>query len=60
MLEANSIETPFDAEREFRHRLAAKLAARGYDGTALQDKINELLRTGVKFRLNIEQILSGP
>jgi len=55
MGEHEAIET-LDAETEFRRRLALKLAARGYEGAALEDKITELLRKGVNLRLNIAEI----
>ena len=48
-----------DAETEFRRRLALKLAARGYEGQALQVKIEELLRLEIPLRLNIAEI-TGP
>jgi hypothetical protein len=48
-----------DAGTEFRRRLAAKLAARGYGGAALRDRIEELLRTVVKRRLNIDEIMGA-
>jgi hypothetical protein len=56
MRDGEAIEELPDAETEFRRRLAVKLAARGYDGAALQNKIEELLRTGVKLRLNVDEI----
>jgi hypothetical protein len=39
------------AETEFRRRLTVKLRARGYDGPALQRKIEELLRKEIPLRL---------
>ena len=45
-----------DAETEFRRRLTGKLAARGYEGDALEAKIRELLSKGVALRLNIAEI----
>ncbi len=45
-----------DAETEFRRRLAVKLVARGYEGDALEAKINELLCKGINLRLNIAEI----
>jgi len=55
MGEHEAIET-LDVETDFCRRLALKLAARGYEGAALEDKINELLRKGVNLRLNIAEI----
>lgn len=40
-----------DAETEFRRRLGEKLAARGYEGDALANKIEELLRLEIPLRL---------
>jgi hypothetical protein len=45
-----------DVERAFRARLATKLAARGYAGAELEQKIDELLRKGLNLRLNIAEI----
>jgi hypothetical protein len=56
MAESQAIEM-LDAETEFRRRLAIKLRARGYEGPALESKIAELLRTGVKLRLPVDEIL---
>lgn len=56
MREDGSIET-IDVEMDFRRRLAVKLRARGYEGAVLEQKIDELLRKGVKLRLNIPEIL---
>ncbi len=39
------------AETEFRRGLAEKLAARGYEGAALAQKIEELLRLEIPLRL---------
>jgi hypothetical protein len=46
-----------DAETEFRRRLAIKLTAKGYDADALASKIEGLLRTGVKLRLPVDEVL---
>ncbi len=48
-----------DAETEFRRRLAEKLSVRGYAGAALDRRIEELLRSGVKLTLNIDQIIGA-
>jgi hypothetical protein len=57
MPDAQDTDELLDAETDFRRRLAVKLAARGYEGAALEARIDELLRTGVKLRLNIPEIL---
>ena len=56
MPDGRNIEDLHDAETEFRRRLAIKLRARGYDGEALEAKIEELLRKGVKLRLDIAEL----
>ncbi len=55
MREDEAVEI-LDAETEFRRRLSLKLAARGYEGPALQAKIGELLRLEINLRLNISEI----
>jgi hypothetical protein len=50
------IEMLPDAETEFRRRLAMKLSERGYSGAALAGKVEELLRKGVKLKLEIDDI----
>jgi len=59
MREDGTIEA-IDVEMEFRRRLAAKLRERGYQGPELEQKVEELLRKGVKLRLNIPEILGTP
>ncbi len=59
MLETTTEHDLRDAEGEFRRRLRQKLAARGYAGAGLDAKVDELLRKGVKLRLNVEEILNG-
>ncbi len=56
MLDQTAEDHLKDAETEFRHRLVQKLAARGYEGAAIDRKVEELLRRGVKLRLNIDEI----
>jgi hypothetical protein len=51
MPDGQHIEGLKDAETEFRWRLAQKLLARGYEGTALAQKIDELLRLEIPLRL---------
>ena len=51
------VSDTLDIETKFRRRLAEKLIARGYEGAALEAKIDELLRRGVKLRLNVAEIL---
>ncbi len=61
MHESSSGDGMSEAESEFRRRLAAKLKVRGYEGAALERKIEELLRKPVGLRLNLEEILgNGP
>ena len=57
MPEGRTIEKPYDAETEFRRRLSQKLAAKGYEGPELENRIEELLRKGAKLKLNIDEIL---
>jgi hypothetical protein len=57
MLEGTTTERLDDAGAEFRRRLAQKLAARDYEGQALESKISEPFRKGVKMRLNIDEII---
>jgi len=56
MPDGREIEELHDAETEFRRRLAIKLRARGYDGAELEERIDELLRTGVGLRLDIAEL----
>ncbi len=51
MPDTQDIDELLDAETEFRRRLARKLAARGYEGAALAQKIEELLRLEIPLRL---------
>ena len=51
MQDGHEIEGLHDAETEFRRRLAVKLRARGYDGVALENKIEDLLRLEIPLRL---------
>ena len=51
MPDGQDIEGLKDAETEFRWRLAQKLVARGYEGAALAQKIQELLRLEIPLRL---------
>lgn len=60
MSEENTAPRAEDAETEFRRRLAAKLAARGYAGQELEVKVAELLRKGVKLRLDPSLAASPP
>ena len=48
------------AEIDSRRRLAAKLAARGYEGAASDERIEELLRRGVRLRLDVEKLMNEP
>jgi len=57
MLKQKKSPPTADGESEFRRRLAIKLAARGYCGPELEAKIEELLRKGVKLRLDVEDIV---
>jgi hypothetical protein len=57
MLDEGSGPLVRDAETEFRARLTAKLQLRGYHGAELEQKIEDLLRKGVKLRLDVPEIL---
>ena len=59
MLEGETTANLYDAEMEFRRRLSQKLTAKGYEGPALENKIEELLRKGVNLKLNIDEILGA-
>jgi len=56
-MDTASETTKTPAEIEFRRRLAAKLTERGFEGAALEARIDELLRRGVKLRLDVEKLM---
>jgi len=48
------------ADAVFRRKFRQKLSARGYQGTELDRKVEELMNAPVRFRLDLEEDPSAP